>query len=63
MTRDELYDLEKEVLKEIERVNLRQMAYANGMREGITLAFTALHDKLLKNSEKEKEQNNETEDK
>lgn len=52
MTRTELYDLESEVYKNIERIKAEQASYVKGVEAGIELMFKAVRSALAKEEEK-----------
>lgn len=53
MTRNELYELESAVAKNLERIKREQEEYLKGVEYGIELMFNAVRGKLLKEEEKE----------
>ena len=59
MTRNELYELETEVCKNIDRIKREQAEYVKGVEAGIELMFKAVRAHLAKEEEnaakKEKE--------
>ena len=52
MTRNELYELESAVYKNIDRIKAEQAEYIKGVEKGIDLMFRAVRDLLAKEEEK-----------
>lgn len=52
MTKNELYDLETEVSKNIDRIKREQAEYIKGVEAGIELMFKAVRNHLAKEDEK-----------
>lgn len=65
MTRNDLYALETEVYKNIDRIKREQAEYIKGVECGMELMFNAVREHLAKEEEKacneRKEQNNDEE--
>jgi hypothetical protein len=51
MTKNELYDLETEVHKNIDRIQREQAEYVKGVEDGIDLMFNAVRKHLTKEAE------------
>ena len=56
MTKNELYDLEKEVYKNIERIKREQAEYVMGVERGIDLMFNAVRNYLTKEEQRRAEE-------
>ena len=52
MTREELYDLESEVYRNIDRIKAEQAEYVKGVEAGIEIMFNAVRSALAKEEEK-----------
>ena len=52
MTKNELYELEAEVIKNIDRIKREQAEYVKGVEAGIELMFKAVRNHLSKEAEK-----------
>lgn len=53
MTKNELYELESEVHKNVDRIKREQAEYLKGVEAGIELMFKAVRDHLTKEAQKE----------
>lgn len=62
MTRHDLYELERDVYKNIDRIKREQAQYVKGVEEGIELVFKAVRETLAKEEENAAKKKNERKD-